>query len=234
MRDSKPSPYDLMRLHVRSLYVHDDHSHIVSINDWHGGVAPRFFLGRTEQGNVWRFRNDLPADLCQALKSLCETETCKSSERPRYEAEYVRILSAQAPVERIWFGPAYWFANGAMVAQEPILINEQNAHLLQDGLENWLPDVPFQQPFVAMIIGGRAVAVCASVRISAAAHEAGVETLASHRQKGYAVGVVSAWARAVAKMGALPLYSTSIENIASQNVAARLGLSMYGVDFHVT
>jgi RimJ/RimL family protein N-acetyltransferase len=234
MRDSKPSTYDLMQMHVQALYVHDERSRIMSTNDWQGGTGPRFFLGRTARGNVWRFRNDLPKKLCDELKSRCETETFTTSDRPRHEAEYVRILSAQAPIERIWFGPAYWFANGVKPAQEPIRINEQNAHLLQDGFQDWLPDVPYQQPFVAMIVDGQAVAVCASVRITAVAHEAGVETLASHRQKGYAVSVVSAWAGAVEKMGALPLYSTSFENSASQKVAARLGLSLYGVDFHVT
>jgi predicted GNAT family acetyltransferase len=61
-----------------------------------------------------------------------------------------------------------------------------------------------------------------------------VETLEGQRRKGYAVSVVSAWAKAVEEMGARPLYSTSIENIASQNVAARLGLARYGVDFHIT
>jgi predicted GNAT family acetyltransferase len=105
---------------------------------------------------------------------------------------------------------------------------------LQNGLPEWIPDVPYQQPFVAVIVDGQAVAVCASVRITDAAHEAGVETLAAHRRKGYAVAVVSAWASAVEKMGALPLYSTSVENVASQSVAARLGLSQYGADFHIS
>ena len=114
------------------------------------------------------------------------------------------------------------------------MIDEQNAHFLQDGLQDWISAIPHQQPVAAMIVDDRAVAVCASVRISDAAHEAGVETVASHRQKGYAVKVVSVWARAVEKLGMLPFYSTSIENIASQNVANRLGLAKFGVDFHIT
>jgi hypothetical protein len=143
-------------------------------------------------------------------------------------------LSQHAPVERIWVGPAYWFANDFTVAQEPVPITEHNSYLLEGGLQAWIPDVPYQQPLFSMIAAGQAAAICASVRISAAAHEAGVETLPAYRQKGCAVAVVSAWAGAVEKMGALPLYSTSLENIASQKVAARLGLSQYGADFHVT
>ena len=231
---SKLSPSDLMEMHIRALYVHDERSRVLTINSWQSGIAPRFFLGRTEQGNIWRFRDDLPERLCDELTALCQIEPAKISERPKHETEYVRILSANAPISQIWFGPAYWFASGVTNAEEPILIDEQNARLLQNGLEDWIPDIPHQQPFVAMVADGRAVAVCASVRISDVAYEAGVETVASQRQKGYAVKAVSAWANAVEKLGKLPLYSTSFENIASQNVAKRLGMSQFGVDFHIT
>ena len=88
--------------------------------------------------------------------------------------------------------------------------------------------------YESMIVDEKAVAICASVRISNAAHEAGVATLASFQKQGFASSVVSSWACAVREKGALPLYSTSNENIASQSVAARLGLSEYGADFHIT
>jgi RimJ/RimL family protein N-acetyltransferase len=234
MSNIQPSVYDLMQIHVQALYVHDENSRLVSITDGGDARAPRFFLGRTEQGNVWRFRYDLPHKLCTDLKALCKTEPCTTADRPRHEAAYRRLLAAHSPVERIWFGPAYWFPHGAVVAPEPIRMNEQNAHLLQGDLQDWIPDVPFQQPFFALIVDGQAVAVCASVRITDAAHEVGVETAEGQRRKGYAVSVVSAWAKAVEERGARPLYSTSLENIASQNVAARLGLARYGVDFHIT
>jgi len=234
MTPPTPTPYQLMQMHIRALYRHDEGSRLLSINAWHSGPAPRFFLGRTEHGNLWRFRNDLPPKLCDQLNTLCQTEPSTTSDRPQHEAAYLQILSRHAPIERIWRGPAYYFANRLTAAPEPIPITPQNAHLLQGGLQAWLPDVSYQQPLVAIIIAGQAVAICASVRISAVAHEVGVETLPSHRQKGYATAVVSAWAAAVEKIGALPLYSTSLENIASQKVAARLGLSKYGVDFHIT
>ena len=62
------------------------------------------------------------------------------------------------------------------------------------------------------------------------------ETLIGRRCSARARGVsaVAGWATAVEKTGAIPLYSTSWKNIASQKVAERLGLSMFGVDFHIT
>lgn len=234
MQDSELSSYDLMEMHIRALYVHDEQARLITINDWQHGPAPRFFLGRTNLGNIWRFRHDLPQVICDELEALCKTEIVTSSERPRHEGAYLRILAAQAPIEKVWFGSAFRFANAITHAVELIQINEQNAHLLQGGLQEWIPDMRYQQPAVALLVDGQAVAICASVRITENAHEAGVETVAAQRGKGYAVKVVAAWARAVNKRGALPLYSLSDENIASKNVAKRLGLSQFGVDFHIT
>jgi len=234
MTDSKTSTFDLLKMHVQTLYVHDESSRLLCINDWNRGTAPRFYLGRTQQGNIWRFRSDLPEEFSLKLASLCQSEPATISDRPIYEAEYLRILSAHSPIKQIWFGPAYYFADSILTSPEPIPIHINNSFFLRDELQDWIPDVPYQQPFVAIIVGGIAVALCASVRISSTAHEAGVETASFHRRKGHAVKVVSAWAGAVKALGAVPLYSTSIENLASQKVAARLGLIRYGLDFHIT
>ena len=223
-----------MQRHVEALFVHAGRSRLVSINDDTGRAAPRFFLGRTEQGNLWRFRHDLSPELCHKLETLCKTEPITITNRPKHEAAYEQILAEQASIKRIWAGPAYWFPNRVVPTIETVRMTEQNAHLLQDELREWIPDIVTQQPFMATVVNGRATAVCASVRITEAAHEAGVETDIAHRRKGYAVSVVSGWANEVEQMGALPMYSTSFDNHASQKVAARLGLAQYGVDFHIT
>lgn len=142
-------------------------------------------------------------------------------------------MASHASIERVWSGPAYSFEEDFVPRPQPVAIHEGNADLLRGGLEDWIPDVSHSQPFMAMVEEGRAVSVCASVRITAAAHEAGVETLPLHRQKGHAVNVVAGWAIAVREMGAIPFYSTSWDNVASQKVAAKLDLTMCGVDFHV-
>jgi len=67
-----------------------------------------------------------------------------------------------------------------------------------------------------------------------AAHEAGVETLPEFRGNGFAKEVTAGWARAVDALGAIPMYSTSWQNTASQAVAKKLGLICYGAEFHIT
>ena len=94
-------------------------------------------------------------------------------------------------------------------------IKQANVYLFQNGLEEWISHVLYQQPVASMIVNDKAVAICASVRISDTGHEAGIETLKAHWRNGHAVKVISAWASAVEKMDDLPLYSTSMANMAS-------------------
>jgi predicted GNAT family acetyltransferase len=77
---------------------------------------------------------------------------------------------------------------------------------------------------------GVAVSGCFSARIGAEAAEAGVETLPDYRGRGHAVAVTTAWAAAIQASGRQPIYSTAWTNLASQAVARRLGLTMFGAD----
>jgi hypothetical protein len=222
-----------LRLHVRALYTFDARDRMTDVNEWCGGVAPRFHLARAPGGHVRAFRADV-ADACaDALASLCDSEpvTHEPDGWPAHCEEYLRLL---APCDAVESGPAYALFREPVDAGIATAIDASNAHLLRGGLDTWLPDVAHRRPFVAVIEGGRAVAVCASVRITPAAHEAGVETVPDARDRGHGSAVVAAWAHAVRAQDALPLYSTSFDNVASQRLAIRLGFTRIGVDFHVT
>ena len=81
--------------------------------------------------------------------------------------------------------------------------------------------------------GGHPVSVCFCARRTAAAAEAGVETAAAFRGRGYGPRVVTAWAAAVRSQGLVPIYSTGWENNASRAVARKLGLVPFATDFAV-
>jgi len=74
---------------------------------------------------------------------------------------------------------------------------------------------PHRRPFMAAVECDHAVSICASVRISDAVHCAGVETRTDHRQKAHAVTPWQVGA-AGAISHAVPFYSTSWDNVASQ------------------
>jgi len=230
------TPLEWMQRHVDALYVHDDRGRIVGVNQWNGGVAPRFFLGRTSAGHLWRFRSDVDAELVEALSARARAEPVLDdvSALPKHRYDYERLLALRAPIERHWSGPAYRLPRGVAPSRAPRMLGVADGGLLRDGLDAWQEDLAHRQPVLAAIVEGRAVAVCASVRISAAAHAAGVETLPAFRRRGHAVDVVAGWAQVVHASGAGALYSTSWDNLASQRVAARLGGSRFGVDFHLT
>lgn len=227
-----------MDIQVRALFTQTAESRLLFVNEPNstGVPAPRLFLGRTQAGNVWRFRADLPENLIEELKSLCGDEpplNIESDEPPRYVERYVQLLKKHGPVEEISSGPAYYFPEYIAPSRQVVVITEGDADRLQGGFEEFVAELPSWQPFVALIEEGRAVSVCRSVRITPDAHEAGVETLPEFRGNGYAKDVVVEWARCVRAMGSIPLYSTSWENTASQAVARTLLLKCYGADFQI-
>ena len=226
---------DWLDLHLSALFLHDERGRIVTRNALDRGPAPRFFLGRTRDGNRWRFRADLPDPLAERLAALCAEEPAPADlrEPPRHEAGYRDLLGGHAPPGETWAGPAYRFsAELPRPAGDLVRLDATNADLLHGGdLEPWLEDIGQSEPLVALVREGRAVSVCGSVRITPEAHEAGVETSAGARGRGFAVAVVAAWARAVRELGAEPLYSTSWDNAASQAVACKLGLIPYASDY---
>ena len=54
------SDLELVRIQVQTLFTQDERGRLLAINEPGGEPAPRFFLGRTTQGNVQPFRYDLP------------------------------------------------------------------------------------------------------------------------------------------------------------------------------
>lgn len=225
---------ELMQQHVKALYIHDERQRIMAINQWDGGTVPRFYLGRTPVAKVWRFRADLPDDLVSKLTALCLEESADVLEEPQHKNRYLQLLASHEAVQQLWRGPVYSCSQAIKPAVLPIAITKTNAHLLEGGLEAWLPDIAYRQPFMAAVADAKAVAICASVRITDTAHEAGVETLSKYRQQGHAANAVAGWVQALLAKKVIPLYSTSWDNIASQNLAKRVGFTLFGSDFHIT
>src|SRR5216684_6491292 len=222
----------LMELHVEALYRRTPEGRLLETREEKPVRAPRFFLGRTRSGNLWRFRDDLSASLVRRLDALAAAEPVLPDlpREPAYLSQFRELLHEHEAIQHIWAGPAYFFPEVLSPPQQVVRITEENSHLL--GAEfAWLQtERAACEPALAVVINEHAVSVGFSSRLAGRAAEAGVNTLEAFRGQGHASRVVAAWAIAVREMGRVPLYSTSWGNLASQGVARRLGLRIYGVD----
>lgn len=167
----------------------------------------------------------------QPLKSFRSGRVAGQSEWARDYAEYLGALSSVGPLTSMRAGQLHRFPDLLAFEGTAISMIESNADLLRGGLDEWLPDVTFGLPMIAMIADGRAVSICTSVIASKTVHEAGVETLPDYRRRGFGVKAVAGWARTVQASGATPFYATTFDNVASQRLAARLGLTLVGAEF---
>src|SRR4051812_42160448 len=101
----------LLELQVEALFTHDSDGRIRAINEPGGGPAPRFFLGRTRQGNLWRVRHDLPEATAQRLGELAAAEPVQDDLRaePRSLAAIVEALGDSQADPAVYAGPAFRF-----------------------------------------------------------------------------------------------------------------------------
>jgi hypothetical protein len=245
--ESPRSDLAWMALQVDALFESDAHGRLLR---WRSpGSAeppPRFFLGRTLHGQLWRFAAGLAPGLVRELARLAALERLDHPlDEPPERLEFLRRrLAEHAPIERSWAGPAFRFpASASAPTTEPadadadadglVLLTPDRVALLGDELPALAATLAARQPCVAATEGGRVVSACYVATRSALAAEAGVETLPGFRGRGFATRAVAAWAAAVARAGLLPLYSTEWSNRASRALAQRLGLIRYGVDLHL-
>lgn len=231
------SDLEWMLLQVDALFVADARGRLLRRSGPGSEAPPRFFFGRTRHGNLWRFAAGLPERLVAELARLASGERLgRPLEAPpeRFESFRAR-LEAEAPIERVYHGPAFRFPEPeAAAGPDPgiVQLTPDHVELLGEEFAALRPVLELRQPCFAALSEGRAVAACYVAARGVRAAEAGVETLPGFRGRGYASRATAAWARAVRSEGLLPLYSTEWGNRASRGVAARLGLILYGVDLH--
>jgi hypothetical protein len=234
------SALQLIEIQVSTLFVCDNDGRLRYIREpgyeeSELDPAPRFFMGRTLQGNVWRFRYDLPDALVRDLEQMCRTEpvAVDLGDQAHNYAAIRAALNAHAPITEEERGPAYWIPEGGQAPADSVLISRTNAQLLQANFPWKLTARSgFRTgPIAAAVAQGNAVSICFCARLSPWAAEAGVETVEAFRGQGYASAAVARWASTVRRQGLIPLYSTWWENTASQGVARKLGMVRYGEDW---
>jgi RimJ/RimL family protein N-acetyltransferase len=226
---------ELLEIQAEVLFTQDHRGRIVSSKEPGGNPAPRFFLGRTKEGNLWRVRHDVSEGTARDLESLAAAEPVRDDqgEPPERLAELLAVLGNDGEARVDFHGPAYRFPDALPEPANVTRVTRANLHLLHrivPDLEELEREFERGQPSMAVIVDGAAVAECYSSCSSDRAAEVGVVTLEDYRGRGYAYEVVAAWALAVREAGRIPLYSTTWDNLASQAVARKLGLVQYATE----
>ncbi len=226
----------IMARQAATLYRIDRAGRLLSVNESGDPPAPRLFIGRTLERNLWHTRHDFPDDLAAEIDALLAREPPPRDLREplRCEEEVRAILERHAPITGVWFGPAWWCPEGIAARRAVEVARLTSEEALRKHFPGWATDFAAAQPCAAVLDGDDAVAVCCSSRVSSVAAEAGVDTLEGYRGRGYAAAAVAAWAEAVRAGGRIPLYSTAWDNLASQGIARSLGLIPYGADLSFT
>jgi hypothetical protein len=224
---------ELIQIQAETLFTYDGHGRIVKDNVPEGGAAPRLFVGRTRGGDVIRFSDALPDDVVQRLGALLEGEPpARDLRAPLTRRAQLRaVLAEHAPVDAEGGGPSYALTGTLTEPGGVVRVTEGNIHLVQHTFPELFRTFALVPVCFAVVRDGSAVSVCFSSRIGPRATEAEVETLPEFRGRGYAAAATAGWALAVREEGGIPLYTTSWQNLASQGVARRLGLTMYGADW---
>jgi GNAT superfamily N-acetyltransferase len=197
------------------------------------GSGPHLYILRTLETVICRCHADLPDAAARSLGDLANRPRGRPSQWAREYADYLAVLTDVAPVKSVRAGPLYSFPDRPVFQSAAVVIHKENADLLRGGLDEWRPDVSAGLPMLAMVVGGKAVSICASAHASGVAHTAGVETLPGYRGRGFASATVAAWAQLVREQGATPFYATTFDNLASQGVAKQLDLRLLGSEFSV-
>jgi GNAT acetyltransferase-like protein len=225
----------LIEIQLDVLFTRTARGELLVTRDPSPRPAPRVFLGRSADANVWAVHRDVDSatkvELARVLSAEPRLLGTDFARGPECSAR-VRGLLSPAAVE--FRGPAY-------VLSEELPRDDRAREITAGESSEWREAFPWLTkefaavaPVVIAFEAGQPAAICHSARgLSTAAAEAGVETVEHFRGRGLATAAVACWARAVQRRGRFALYSTSWENKASQAVARRLSARLYGEDWQI-
>lgn len=224
---------ELLEIEVETLFSHVTRAGMdlmVATNGHISAAAPRFFLGRTFNGVVWRIRQDVDTLTANRLSELAASENMNGqlNNPPHHHLEYQDLLGFGSSLE-MESGPAYRLNSIGQSKVDTMSVGWNYSELIETQFPELVDKINYDQPCRVVEIDGEVVSVCYCERWGNRGAEAGVATLAEHRRNGYATSVVSDWARDVANLDKEAFYSTTWQNAPSQEVVRNLSTEPYAV-----
>jgi hypothetical protein len=212
------------KLHLETSFVLDATGRIASTREPQATPGPVFALVRSTTGCAWAVRTDVGEAVADELNRLACQEPPVSDLRqaPVHANRYILLIRG-----RVQSGPAFTFPQAITQGAGVVVVEDEQ--LLERHFRGWVRGeiAAGRAPVMAIVENGYPVSVCFSARRSSAAAEAGVETAARFRGRGFGPRVTAAWALAVRASGRIPLYSTDWSNEPSLALARKLSLVAY-------
>lgn len=204
-------------------YLVDARGRIISTREPQPTSDTLFMLIRGRSKCAWAVRSDVPEEIRVEVGRLM-------AEEPRHHNLLDPPLHANAHQlligGHVASGPAFTFPDRIPMSADVEQIDDLK--LIEHNFRGWTAEeIPDRSPIFAVVKDGYPVSICFCARKSEAAAEAGLETAAPFRGRGFGPKVTAAWAAAIRASGRIPLYSTSWTNEASRAVAQKLGLEQY-------
>jgi hypothetical protein len=182
---------------------------------------------------VLRLRDDVVDDVAAAVARLVagEPPLSEPDSAPACLGELVALLDGVASR-----GVSYAFGEAPRERPAAVVLSDTPVgdRLLARGLPAAFAGLGFRDedelwpPWCVALEDGEPVAIAFSARLSEVGAEAGVFTVPAARGRGFAAAATEGWAASPSLANRARFYSTSLANVSSQRVAARLGLELVG------
>ena len=114
---------------------------------------------------------------------------------------------------------------------EAVMLDPGRADVLVGLPESWCGPIRRaweRGPVAAVLVDGKAVAVCSSFCETETHWDVSIDTLESHRRRGFATAAAARLIRHQRERGREPLWGTTADNRASRELAAKLGFREEG------
>ena len=244
-----PVDLDLITLQAATLFVLNAGGRIDRTNDPDNSTGPRLYMAGCRAGNIAHLRQDIEEETARAINDLIATEPplVDPDAPPVHLDQYVDLLETDSPVRigspglNYAFPPKFKYEHAAELVWSD---TPEGDHLLSEvtGM-NAMPEAlaavgfrseaDFWPPWCVALQDGEIASICISARLGPKAAEAGVTTIPAQRGRGLGATAVASWATHPALRGRTPFYSTQLDNVSSQRVAARLGLRYLGASLSI-
>lgn len=215
---------DLLAVELEAGFVSDADGRLLHARTPDRRAAPHLVVGTDGSRLVWALRSDVDDETADQVSALLRAERPGPVDLGWTPAAADWLLPLTGTTtSRV--GPSYVLAAVAPTTQDVDVHTDADADAEEVRRRVPEADRDLAAPWAVALVDGAVAAVCETARATDAAVSAGVWTYEPHRRRGLATAVTERWA--VAHGDRTVLYATTIDNVASQAVARRLGATAH-------